>query len=321
MFLGMLLVFVLTAPAEVMAAQPTVNLGTTESFAVLAGSTITNTGTSTITGDIGLSPGTSFTGQSSVTQSGSVHLADAVAVTAKTDLVTAYNDAAGRTPVSRIATELGGTTLKPGVYDSADGNFQITGTLTLDAEGDPDGVFVFKMASTLITASASKVNIINGARFCRIFWQVGSSATLGTNSTFIGHILALESITATTGAKIQGQLLARNGAVTLDTNTITNGDCPITATTTSETTATTSETTAETEEDAAAVAETTSPVATTVAPVAVAAATTETPMPATGDSNDFLLAAAMVLLIASGLLACSLLYKQSRKLTTSKTKG
>jgi hypothetical protein len=321
MFLGMLLVFVLTAPAEVMAAQPTVNLGTTESFAVLAGSTITNTGTSTITGDIGLSPGTSFTGQSSVTQSGSVYLADAVAVTAKTDLVTAYNDAAGRTPVSRIATELGGTTLKPGVYDSADGNFQITGTLTLDAEGDPDGVFVFKMASTLITASASKVNIINGARFCRIFWQVGSSATLGTNSTFIGHILALESITATTGAKIQGQLLARNGAVTLDTNTITNGDCPITATTTSETTATTSETTAETEEDAAAVAETTSPVATTVAPVAVAAATTETPMPATGDSNDFLLAAAMVLLIASGLLACSLLYKQSRKLTTSKTKG
>jgi hypothetical protein len=321
MFLGMLLVFVLTTPAEVMAAQPTVNLGTTESFAVLAGSTITNTGTSTITGDIGLSPGTSFTGQSSVTQSGSVHLADAVAVTAKTDLVTAYNDAAGRTPVSRIATELGGTTLKPGVYDSADGNFQITGTLTLDAEGDPDGVFVFKMASTLITASASKVNIINCARFCRIFWQVGSSATLGTNSTFIGHILALESITATTGAKIQGQLLARNGAVTLDTNTITNGDCPITATTTSETTATTSETTAETEEDAAAVAETTSPVATTVAPVAVAAATTETPMPATGDSNDFLLAAAMVLLIASGLLACSLLYKQSRKLTTSKTKG
>lgn len=107
----------------------------------------------------------------------------------------------------------------------ADGTFQITGTVILDAQGDPDGVFVFKMASTLITASDSNVSIINSARFCRIFWGVGSSATLGSNSNFVGHILAMTSITANTGAHIQGQLLARNGAVTLSSNTITNGLC------------------------------------------------------------------------------------------------
>lgn len=216
-------------PTMSMAAQPTVNLGTTSSFAVLAGSTITNTGTTIINGstggDVGLSPGNVFTGQASVSVSGAVHLADAVANLAKADLVIAYNDADGRLPVTRIPTELGGTTLTPGTYDSADGTFQITGTLTLDAQGDPDGVFVFKTASTLITASGSSVNLINSARFCRTFWKVGSSATLGTNSHFVGHIFALTSITANTGATVQGQLLARNGAVTLDSNTITNGIC------------------------------------------------------------------------------------------------
>ena len=220
--------------------QPTVNLGTTSTFAVLAGSTITNTGTTTINGsaggnvngnvggDVGLYPGTVLSGRASITVSGVVHLTDTVAIKAKDDLVTAYNDAAGRTPVTRIPSELGGRTLKPGTYDSADGTFQITGTLTLDAEGDPDGVFVFKTASTLKTASASNVNLINSARFCRTFWQVGSSATLGTNSHFVGHVFAMASITATTGATVQGQLLARNGAVTLDNNIITNGFCATT---------------------------------------------------------------------------------------------
>jgi len=216
-------------PIVSMAAQPTVNLGTTSSFAVLAGSTITNTGITIINGDaggdVGLSPGTAFTGQASVTASGAVHIADPTAVTAKNDLVTAYNDAAGRTPVTRISTELGGTTLTPGTYDSASGTFEITGTLTLDAKGDPDGVFIFKTASTLKTATGSNINLINGARYCRTFWQVGSSATLGVNSHFVGHIFALASITANNGATVQGQLLARNGAVTLDNNTITNGIC------------------------------------------------------------------------------------------------
>jgi hypothetical protein len=246
LLLTLLLVLILAVPGTAMAAQPPVNLGTTSSFAVLAGSTITNTGPTTINGDaggdVGLYPGTSFTGQAQVTLSGTVHLADDVAQQAKHDLVTAYDDAAGRTPVTRIPTQLGGTTLNPGVYDSASGTFQITGTLTLNAQGDPNAVFVFKTASTLITASDSVVRPINGARYCRIFWKVGSSATLGTNSHFVGHIFALTSITANTGATVQGQLLARNGAVTLDTNTITNGICATvsTSTTTSSTTTTTS---------------------------------------------------------------------------------
>jgi hypothetical protein len=237
MLLILFLLVMMIVPTMSLAAQPTVNLGTTSSFAVLAGSTITNTGPTTINGDaggdVGLSPGTAFTGRADVTLSGAVHLADAVAIQAKSDLVTAYNDAVGRTPVTRISTELGGTTLTPGTYDSADGTFQITGTLTLDAQGDPDGVFIFKTDSTLITASDSRINLINSARYCRIFWKVGSSATLGTNSHFVGHIFALISITANNGAAVQGQLLARNGAVTLDTNTITNGICaapPSTAT-------------------------------------------------------------------------------------------
>ena len=223
--LALALAVMLAVPALSLAAQPTVNLGTAASYAVLAGQTITNTGSTTVTGDIGLFPGTAFTGQASVTINGAVNINNAAANQAQLDLVTAYNDVAGRTPVTSIPTELGGTTLKPGVYASAAGTFLITGTLTLDAEGDPNAVFVFQMGSTLTTMSDSRVNLINGARFCRVFWQVGSSATLGTNSQFVGHIFALTSIAAQTGATVQGQLLARNGEVTLDTNTITNGIC------------------------------------------------------------------------------------------------
>lgn len=231
--LTLALVLLMSVPTVVFAAEPTVNLGTTSTFAVLAGSAITNTGPTGISGDaggdIGLHPGlaTAYTGSASVTTTGTAYLADAVALLAKTDLVTAYDDAAGRTTAVTIPSELGGRTLTPGVYDSADGTFHITGTLTLDAQGDPDAVFIFQMASTLTTANNSAVVLANGARYCRTFWQVGSSATLGTNSNFVGHIFAMTSITATTGARIQGQLLARNGAVTLDTNTITNGVCAV----------------------------------------------------------------------------------------------
>lgn len=234
-----LLVIMTSLPTTSMAAQskqPTVNLGTTSNFAVLAGTDITNTGTTTINGsvggnvggDVGLFPGTSFTGQANVKMSGTLHLTDAVASKAQEDLVTAYDDAAGRIPVDIIPTELGGTTLLPGVYASNSGTFEITGTLTLDAKGDPDAVFIFKTTSTLITASGSNVNLINSARFCRTFWKVGSSATLGTNSNFVGHIFALTSIQAENGAVVQGQLLARNGKVTLNNNTITNGICAAT---------------------------------------------------------------------------------------------
>jgi LPXTG-motif cell wall-anchored protein len=220
-----LLVMMAIPITSIAAQQLPVNLGTTSTFAILAGSAITNTGTTIINGNVGLYPGTAFTDNGSVTVNGTVYLADAVAMQAKDDLVIAYDDAAGRLPVTRIPTELGGTTLTPGVYDSADGTFEITGTLTLDAQGDPDGVFIFLTASTLITASDSSVNLINSAHFCRIFWKVGSSATLGANSHFEGHILAMTSITANTGATVQGQLLARNGAVTLDSNIITNEIC------------------------------------------------------------------------------------------------
>ena len=222
-----LVAIVLLIPSFGQAAQPPVGLGTTSNFAVLAGSTITNTGPTTISGtaggDVGLSPGTAFTGSASVTMSGVQHLADTIAVDAKTALVAAYNDAAGRTPVTSVATELGGTTLTPGVYGNP--TLGLTGTLTLDAQGDPNAVFVFQSASTLITASSSSVNMINGTQACNVFWQVGSSATFGTSTSFVGHVFAMTSITATTGATFRGQLLARDGAVTLDTNTITNDAC------------------------------------------------------------------------------------------------
>jgi uncharacterized repeat protein (TIGR01451 family) len=153
---------------------------------------------------------------------GALHVADSVAVQAKADLTAAYNNAAARPVTATVPVELGGTTLTPGVYHSAAGTFGITGTLTLDAQGDPNAVFIFQAASTLITAASSNVTLINGAQASNVFWVVGSSATLGTNSTLRGTVMALASITVTTGTSIDGRALARNGAVTLDTNTVTD---------------------------------------------------------------------------------------------------
>jgi len=200
--------------------QLPVNLGAAANFVVLAGTTITNTGLSVLTGNLGLSPGNSLVGFPPGTYSGVVNLADATAATAKTALTAAYTDAAGRVGAHTVPTELGGTTLTPGAYVTAAGTLGITGTLTLDAQGDANAVFIFQAASTLITASSSNVVLINGAQAQNVFWQVGSSATLGTGSTFRGNILALTSITVTTGTAIFGRALARNGAVTLDTNAI-----------------------------------------------------------------------------------------------------
>lgn len=229
LFAFVLLPVFLIGGSTVRGAQARVGLGTADSFAVLAGSTITNTGPTTITGDVGLHPGSAVTGFGSVTLNGQLHVADAVAQQAKTDLVTAYNDAAGRGPATTVATDLGGQVLTAGVYNSASGTFGMTGTLALDAQGDPNAVFIFQMASTLVTASASRVNLVNGAAACNVFWQVGSSATLGTGSAFIGNILAVTSVTLTTGATVDGRTLARNGAVTLDTNTITRSVCAVAA--------------------------------------------------------------------------------------------
>jgi HD-GYP domain-containing protein (c-di-GMP phosphodiesterase class II) len=208
------------APVTVTATK-LVALGTAANFAVLAGSTITNTGVTTVTGYLGLSPGTSVTGLLAGPLIGTVFAADGVASQAKTDLAGAYDDAAGRATTATIPVELGGTTQTPGVYDSAAGTFGITGTLTLDAQGDPNAVFIFKAASTLITASSSQVKLINGARASNVFWQVGSSATLGTYSVLRGNVMAQASITVTTGATVDGRMLARTGAVTLDSDSIT----------------------------------------------------------------------------------------------------
>jgi len=207
--------------------QPPVGLGTADSFAVLAGQGVTNTGPTVVDGDLGTSPDPPVTGFPPGTVNGAIHEADAVALQAQNDLTTAYNDAASRTPVSTIPTELGGQTLTPGVYDSESGTFEIVagGTLTLDAEGDPDGVFIFQMASTLVTFDSSDVNLIGSASPCNVFWQVGSSATLGTNSNFTGTILALTSIEVQTDAVVEGRVLARNASVTLDDADIDASAC------------------------------------------------------------------------------------------------
>ncbi|SEV93919.1 ice-binding family protein [[Clostridium] fimetarium] len=301
LILSMLVLLVVKIPLSSNAAEVKVNLRSTASFAILAGETITNTGSSVINGDaggdVGVYPGSAFTGDTKVTIAGAVHLSDAIAEQAKQDLVLAYDDAAGRIPTTTFTetdNQLGGKTLTTGVYafgHATTANLTASSPLILDAQGDPEAVFIFQASSDLVTASGSQIVLVNGAKFCRIFWQVTSSATLGTGSHFVGHIFALTSIQAQTGATIQGQLLARNGSVTLDNNTITNGLCTtvgenetasVTAGTTAATTAgTTAATTAGT--TAATTAATTAPTtaATTAATTApTTAATTAVTTPA-----------------------------------------
>jgi hypothetical protein len=208
------------APGASAATAP-VSLGTAASYAVLAASTVTNTGPTTITGDLGLSPGTAITGFPPGQVNGTINVADSAALQAQNDLTAAYSAAAASPVTASIPTELGGTTETPGVYASPAGTFGITGTLTLDAQGDPNAIFIFQAASTLITASASSVNLVNGAQAANVFWVVGSSATLGTYSILQGNILAQASITVTTGVTLDGRALARTAAVTLDSDTIT----------------------------------------------------------------------------------------------------
>lgn len=223
--------------ATATAATPSVNLGTASTFAVLAASTITNTGSSVISGNIGLSPGTSITGfPPGVQHSGITHQTDALALSAKNATTAAYLNAAGRTPFTMAPSDLGGSILPPGVYKSPSG-MALTGTVTLNGGGNLNSVFIFQAGSTLKTASASHVVLENGAQACHVFWQVTSSATLGTSSKFAGTILALSSATLTTGATVDGRVLARNGAVTLDNNRITVPVCrlassPVTTATT-----------------------------------------------------------------------------------------
>ncbi len=212
---------------QLQANATTITLGTAGNFAVLAGSTITNTGNTVINdGNVGVSPGSAITGfpPGAVTPPYLIYATGAVPGQAQTNLATAYNSAAGLAPtITLTGQDLGGMTLTPGVYFFAS-SAALTGKLILNDQGNSNAQFVFQIGSTLTTATGSSVVMSDGVTpDCNIFWQVGSSATLGTSTAFEGHILALTSITMNTGATIMdGSALARNGAVTLDDNTITN---------------------------------------------------------------------------------------------------
>jgi len=206
------------------AATPTVDLKTAGNFSVLAGTTVTNTGPTTMNRNLGVSPGSAVTGFPPGIVGGSTHTADAVALQAQSDLTDAYVDAAGRGSTATLG-DLVGLTLVGGVYTLSSLTSDLTGNLTLNGANDPNSVWIFKAPSTLKTSSTSSIMLTNGASPCNVFWQVSSSATLGTNSSFVGTILALTQITVTTGVTVNGRALARNAAVILDSNTFISSAC------------------------------------------------------------------------------------------------
>jgi hypothetical protein len=210
-----------TASASACALAPVV-LGGADPFVVLAGSTVTSTGLTSVTGDLGVSPGTVVSGFGPGVIVGTIHAGDPAAATAIADLTTAYNDAAGRTlcRITVAAPNLGGQTLAPGLYWSGSSLEITSGTLTLDAGGDANAVFIFQSASTLTTTSGLGIVLAGGAKSTNVFWQVGSSATIGTNSAFFGTIMADQAVTLNTGASLNGRALARIASVTLDANVI-----------------------------------------------------------------------------------------------------
>jgi type VI secretion system secreted protein VgrG len=213
-----LLLFVISAHADI--------LGSASSFGVLGASTVTNTGPSVVSQNLGVSPGSAVTGFPPGGVLGEIHAGDAVAASAQSDALTGFNSLAGMAVTQTLTgTDLGGLTLQNGVYFFAD-SAQLTGLLTLDFEGQSNVMIVFQIGTTLTTASASSVKIINGGTNDQVYWKVGSSGTLGTTTDFYGSIIASESITLTTGATIKcGRAIALNGAVTMDTNTVDNGNC------------------------------------------------------------------------------------------------
>ena len=195
-------------------------LGAAGSYGVVGASTVTNTGPTVVNGDLGVSPGSAVTGFPPGTVTGTINAGNAAAANAQTAVTTAYNALTSQAcNVNLTGINLGGLTLTPGVYCFSS-SAQLTGTLTLNALGNPGSVWVFQIGSTLTTASGASVVFINGGQSCGAFWQVGSSATLGTTTNFSGNILALASITANTGATSSGALFARTGAVTLDSNVV-----------------------------------------------------------------------------------------------------
>lgn len=200
----------------------TVTLAGASNFAVLAGSEVTSLGSTVITGDMGLSPGSSIGGFPPGILNGMQHINNAAANQAKLDIVDSYNDASARvaTDMVTLSGNIGGLTLTPGLYKSTSSLAISSGDVTFDALGDPNAVFIIQMASTFTTTSGRKVILAGGASASKIFWQVGSSATFGTTSVMKGTILAMESITFNTGASLEGRALTRTGAVTMEANTI-----------------------------------------------------------------------------------------------------
>lgn len=212
------------ADASAAASPAPVTLGAAAGFAVLGGTTVTSAGMSTLNGDLGVSPGTAVTGFPPGQLNGNLHADDATATQAHADLATAYADATGRGPAAPITGDLGGLTLTPGVY-GAGAALSLTGTLTLDGQGNPNAVFILQAGSTLGTAAGSQVNLTGGAQSCNVFWQVGTSATLGASSTLDGTILASTSISVGDSVAINGRALARDGAVTLINDTVSATQC------------------------------------------------------------------------------------------------
>ncbi|MCX6954063.1 MAG: ice-binding family protein [Verrucomicrobia bacterium] len=216
--LSCLSLFALVLFAVDLNAQIVVPLGSAATFGVLGATSVTSTGTTVISGDVGISPGVSVTGSPSIVN-GTVHLNDSTAQSAQADLTTAINFASGQAATVTGVTAFAGSTLLPGVYHSAT-TIGVTGTVTLDGNGSSDSVFIFQIGSTLTTAVGSQILLTNGARAENVFWQVGTSATLGNSSIFVGSVLAFTSVTVNPGATIDGRILASTGAVTLDSNAI-----------------------------------------------------------------------------------------------------
>ncbi len=231
LFILITLIVAASCPSSAVLASPEAvapNLGSAASFVALASSTLTNTGPGVFVGDVGVSPGTSITGfPPGTVRRGTIYMGGPVAALAQNDATIAYNALEDQTcNVDLTGKDLGGKTLTPGVY-CFNTSAQLTGALVLDALGNPSAVWVFQIGTTLTTASASSVAVINGGQAVNVFWQVGSSATLGTSTRFNGNILAIGSITQNTGASLIGRVLALNGAVTMDT---TGSPFPITNT-------------------------------------------------------------------------------------------
>src|ERR1017187_606978 len=225
---GCLLALALAGPCQLAtAAELPVALGTAGTYAVLAGQTATSTGRSILLGNLGVNPGSAVTGFPPGVVLGKINLANTASALAQLDLTTAYNDAKGRStaPVA-VSGNLGGRTLTPGLYKSTSGLAISSGNLTLNAQGNANAVFIFQMASTLTTTSGRKVILTGKAQAANVFWQVGSSATLGATTVFKGNILALTSISLATGATLEGRALAQNGSVTMDDNDITVPSTP-----------------------------------------------------------------------------------------------